>query len=97
LELTWTIDGNPADSTNCTQYNATYAAVDVDGQTFTADCAAGIIDIPLASGDYNAATITLNEASGTAVTNAGSVNAFTITGGSPISVPFDFPSTSFTN
>jgi hypothetical protein len=97
LELTWTIDGGTADSTSCGAHNAEFAEVDVDGQTFTADCAAGIIDIPLASGDYNTATITLNEASGTSITTAGSVNAFTITGGSPISVPFDFASTSFTN
>jgi hypothetical protein len=98
LEISWTINGI-CDAASCTVNNASYAevAIAINGQAadYTAACATCSMRISLPVGFYDAATITLDQSNGTAVTTAGTVSSLTMTGGASIPVSFDFPLSSF--
>lgn len=99
LILDWTINGTK-DPNQCAQGATTDLDVivttgpgDFAGE-FTAPCEAFATSIPLAAGTYFASAVLL-DAGGTERTTEVAIDAFTIFGNDSVSIPIDFPASSF--
>lgn len=99
LVLDWTINGT-TDPNQCYQSSAAAIAVDVTdvsgapAGTFQQACTTFATSITLAPGQYTA-NARLIDANGNPRTTAVPINPFTINGNDQLSIPIDFPSSSF--
>lgn len=97
--LDWSING-AKDPNLCYQSNAATLSVEIfDGfgqsaGTFAQDCTAFATTITLAPDNYTASALLL-DGNGQPRTTAVPVNPFTIRGSDQLSIPIDFPSSSF--
>ena len=99
LVLDWTI-GDTADPAECNQ--SAVSNIDVTVETadggfvgeFQEDCRTFVTSIPLAPGSY-VATAVLIDGSGQDRTTPVAIDPFTIHGSGDLSIPIDFPTSSF--
>ncbi len=99
LVLDWTIDGT-TDPNRCYQSSSASIAVDVTdvnggpAGSFQQACTTFATSITLAPGDYGA-NAHLVDANGNPRTTEVPINPFTIRGNDQLSIPIDFPASSF--
>lgn len=99
LVLDWSING-AKDPNLCYQSNARAISVEVfnsfgqSAGTFSQDCGAFATTITLAADNYTANAF-LQDANGQPRTTAVPINPFTIRGNDELSIPIDFPPSSF--
>jgi hypothetical protein len=99
LIVDWTINGTN-DPNQCFQSSAAAIQVSVTASggvpagTFQQSCTAFATSITLSAGSYIADAVLLDP-SGTPRTTSVPINPFTLNGGDTLSIPIDFPASSF--